>query len=579
LYIRPTLQTASGPEPSDAVVNEQFAQIFSACEKDGSPKKWDQLPMAWQTQQKDLLQQYDATAPYKGQPGSLPHSMQLWPPNAAELAQGLWPQYQIGAYPYCFRLTKYEPPPKDKPPQYLMGQAPGTHWYHAHKHGSTALNVANGMTGAFIIEGQYDDDLHKFYGPQLREQVLMLQQISSTPFPVLNPANTVFPGGARPPISVNGRRQPVVEMRPGEVQLWRIVNGAFRDAVQFVGFVPEGAKEPCNKPGTRDVVLRCINWRQIAQDGVQFDFSNYNLVGVPNNTFDLAPANRADLLVMAPTQPGTYVLQALANTGSPLQTCPSHPVECQPATDNSYPFPLLTVNVAGDPVTSPMDFIQNQSDFPQFPTFLADIPESSIFTRRTLVFGAGNTTIDGQRFNPNQVNQAMLLNTTEEWTVMNQANDKSHPFHIHINPFQVVELFEPNSPEATDSRKGNTCYVNPNDPATFKPCSSQQPQAPFVWWDTFAIPTGRQIDITTQCTNPMKVDTCSPKQVQPYTQCSNATGSWICTETIPGWFKMRTRFADFTGDYVLHCHILIHEDRGMMQLIEVVPDTTLYTHH
>src|SRR5271166_6970941 len=60
LYIRPTLQTASGPEPSDAVVNEQFAQIFSACEKDGSPKKWDQLPMAWQTQQKDLLQQYDA---------------------------------------------------------------------------------------------------------------------------------------------------------------------------------------------------------------------------------------------------------------------------------------------------------------------------------------------------------------------------------------------------------------------------------------------------------------------------------------------------------------------------------------
>ena len=46
-----------------------------------------------------------------------------------------------------------------------MGQAPGTHWYHAHKHGSTAIDVANGMVGAFIIEGaSYDDELNKFYG-------------------------------------------------------------------------------------------------------------------------------------------------------------------------------------------------------------------------------------------------------------------------------------------------------------------------------------------------------------------------------------------------------------------------------
>ena len=40
---------------------------------------------------------------------------------------------------------------------------------------------------------------------------------------------------------------------------------------------------------------------------------------------------------------------------------------------------------------------------------------------------------------------------------------------------------------------------------------------------------------------------------------------------------MRTRFVDFTGSYVLPCHILIHEDRGMMQLIEVVTDKPVYT--
>jgi FtsP/CotA-like multicopper oxidase with cupredoxin domain len=362
-------------------------------------------------------------------------------------------------------------------------------------------------------------------------------------------------------------------MQPGEVQMWRIVNGDFRDAVQFVSFTPEGSTQACNQSGSQAVVTPCVNWRQIAQDGVQFDFTNYQSLGSPNNPLNLSPANRADLLVKAPSQPGTYILQASANTGLPLQTCSSSsPAGCQAAPDASYSFALLTVKVTGDPITPAMDFIQNQSDFPQFPNFLSDIPDNTIFTRRTLVFGAGNTTIDGKRFDPNKVNQAMLLNTDEEWTVMNQANDKAHPFHIHINPFQITEIFEPNSQAATT--KGNPCYVDPNDPSTFKPCPSQQPQAPYVWWDTFGIPTGAQFDITSQCSNSNDVKTC-PKKLQPYTACAQGT----CTETIPGWFKMRSRFVDFTGQYVIHCHILIHEDRGMMQLVEVVTDKTLYTHH
>ncbi|HMC67606.1 MAG TPA: multicopper oxidase domain-containing protein, partial [Mycobacteriales bacterium] len=115
---------------------------------------------------------------------------------------------------------------------------------------------------------------------------------------------------------------------------------------------------------------------------------------------------------------------------------------------------------------------------------------------------------------------------------------------------------------------------DPNNPATFKPCPAIQakvaPGPPWwIWWDTFAIPSGRQIQLT--CTKA----TCAPA-LQPYLQCP-ATGN--CKEFIPGWFKMRSRFVDFTGQYVLHCHILIHEDRGMMQLVEVISDKTMYTHH
>lgn len=53
------------------------------------------------------------------------------------------------------------------------------------------------------------------------------------------------------------------------------------------------------------------------------------------------------------------------------------------------------------------------------------------------------------------------------------------------------------------------------------------------------------------------------------------------TTAIPprGSITMRTRFEDFSGKFVYHCHILGHEDAGMMGIVEVVdpnagPDTT-----
>ena len=33
---------------------------------------------------------------------------------------------------------------------------------------------------------------------------------------------------------------------------------------------------------------------------------------------------------------------------------------------------------------------------------------------------------------------------------------------------------------------------------------------------------------------------------------------------------IRTRYTRYTGDFVLHCHILSHEDQGMMQRVRIV---------
>jgi FtsP/CotA-like multicopper oxidase with cupredoxin domain len=48
--------------------------------------------------------------------------------------------------------------------------------------------------------------------------------------------------------------------------------------------------------------------------------------------------------------------------------------------------------------------------------------------------------------------------------------------------------------------------------------------------------------------------------------------SWQDTVTVPtrGQVTVRMRFTDFTGRTVYHCHILNHEDKGMMAVLEIV---------
>jgi FtsP/CotA-like multicopper oxidase with cupredoxin domain len=52
-------------------------------------------------------------------------------------------------------------------------------------------------------------------------------------------------------------------------------------------------------------------------------------------------------------------------------------------------------------------------------------------------------------------------------------------------------------------------------------------------------------------------------------------GTWRDTLFVKAGYTLylRTRYQRYIGEYVLHCHILDHEDRGMMQNVRVVlPD-------
>ena len=186
--VRPSTFRGGRPIVTEGSVRAPFDEFFAVCNirlrndpLSQWPTSWKDLPPAWTRAQEDLLKAYDSEPAIANK---------LWPVDEAQLKAGAWPQYYIGATPYCFRLPRYVAPPAAAPADHAahaaartvvtpdagrvlqMGQAPGTHWYHAHKHGSTAIDVANGMTGAFIIEGPYDDALEPVLRRRLRSATL-----------------------------------------------------------------------------------------------------------------------------------------------------------------------------------------------------------------------------------------------------------------------------------------------------------------------------------------------------------------------------------------------------------------------
>lgn len=138
---------------------------------------------------------------------------------------------------------------------------------------------------------------------------------------------------------------------------------------------------------------------------------------------------------------------------------------------------------------------------PDFPSSLIpfdDLAGDEIAQSRVITFMEQRTApafaIDGLAFVEGRVNQTVKLGTTEEWTIRNSSSEW-HPFHIHVNDFQIM------------SRNG-------------------QPVAPH-FEDTSLLPPNGEIVI-------------------------------------------RSCFLDYTGKFVYHCHILAHEDAGMMGVVEVV---------
>lgn len=247
------------------------------------------------------------------------------------------------------------------------------------------------------------------------------------------------------PITVNGKTAPTFTLAPGATERWRFINASASEFVQL------------------SVAGHTMNL--IAIDGNAL--SSVRQV----STHLLPPGGRVEALIQTQAA-GTYAVSML-------------PWGRRPRSQT-----LATMSVSGTPVVA--------KPLPTTLIAAADLTNATIAARRTFEFQANRNgiplSINGRVFDMNTVDVTTTLGTVEEWTLRNVTQD-THPFHIHVNAFQVMKV------------NGVT--------------------QPVTWMDTMPLPSRGEVVV-------------------------------------------RIPFADFVGKSVFHCHILQHEDRGMMQMFEVV---------
>lgn len=444
-------------------------------------------------------------------------------------------------------------------------QAEGTHWYHPHKHGSTASQVANGAAGALIIEGPFDDWLNGYYNKQLREKLMVVQEIHALNF---NQSSTVF----QPMPLINGQLVPKVTMNPGEVQRWRLVAATMEASAQLViDFNGIGGSNS-------------LQVEQIAMDGVQFSPFNVQCQPLLDATpcdgsltdakFQLSPGNRADFLLRAdPSDAGKEIIvpyevfgaidrqgqapRSGGRNGGRLRQVMREdtraaldavaPGATQPAMLRIY---ICDPNNPADKAAGCHNESMNfPTAWPPLPAFLHPIvpnrPAQTVqfqinpssggvpaANSQFAIYATGKNNDAPMQFNESCAvwSEPLDPNGGEEWTLSQNVNNFGgaplHVFHIHTNPFQVVSTYVNGQPVSYD-----TCPQSITSGT--KPCV--QP----IWMDSLTLP-------------------------------DNTAGGSLPSVQPVGSAVIRQRFEDYTGPYVIHCHFLGHEDRGMMVAIQTV---------
>ncbi len=335
--------------------------------------------------------------------------------------------------------------------------AAGTYWYHPHPNHNTGWQVAMGLYGAVVVRAD-DDPLPD----ELTERVLILWDNRFRDDGTLDvprrgeslQGNIDFENGREGDVLfVSGQVMPDLEIAPGEVQRWRIVNAS---AGRYYKISLEG-----------HTLLH------VGNDGGLFEH--------PREVDEIlvASAERVEVLVRGTGAPGSRaVLRALPYDRYIPQTRP-------PGWDQPRALATLAYT-SGPPVVAP--------EVPERLRVIPTLDEADATATRLMVLSQGF--INGKMMDLGRVDVTAPVGTTDIWQVENIVG-MDHPFHLHGFQFQVLD------------RNG-------------------VPEPYRSWKDVVNVPAH---------------------------------------ETV----RFIVRYDDYPGKWMFHCHILDHEDHGMMGVLEVTP--------
>jgi Multicopper oxidase len=147
--------------------------------------------------------------------------------------------------------------------------------------------------------------------------------------------------------------------------------------------------------------------------------------------------------------------------------------------------------------------------------FIGNLPDPKDATKSDFGFW-----LNKQMYDPDRVDMTLQVGATEDWVLT--SSGEPHIFHIHVNPFEVIDVTQ-----------GGKSIFGPHGECLVPPDSVGLQNQYCNMWHTFKDTVFVQNDYEVH---------------------------------------VRSTYDRYIGEFVMHCHILDHEDSGMMANVLIVPD-------
>jgi FtsP/CotA-like multicopper oxidase with cupredoxin domain len=342
--------------------------------------------------------------------------------------------------------------PGDPPFEYQFripaDEPPGLYWYHPHIHGFTKVQVLGGASGAIIVQGIErankavaglpervliirDRDLLNPNAPPSKSEPVVPRLLIDRDGDAAN-TGTGFGKPAKDlsinyvPVPYPDYQPAVIEMRPGERQLWRVLNAS---AITYLNLEVLFNRVP------QPLGLVSLDGVPLNENGALGDSADTQThLGVP-------PGARVEFIVTGPPQgsAGLLVTRTI-DTGPGGENDPNRAIATIAVSDNA-PEPRSRLVDSPQPLPPPA--------MPWLGSVTPVRTRRLYFSEKLLDPNNPNSatefylTVDGQTpapFDPRSKipNIVVKQGTVEDWIIENRSNEL-HAFHIHQLHFMLID--------------------------------------------------------------------------------------------------------------------------------------------